>query len=64
VPDETDIKSEMPWPESLAFRDNKGRVIHLRDNLTIGELAVMGIKVGLAPREAPIKEGEFIHVPA
>jgi len=63
MPDEADIKDELPWPESLEFRDSQGRVLYLPDSITIADIVAMGGKVSLSPVGAPLKEGEFIHVP-
>jgi hypothetical protein len=52
-------------PKLLTFKDNKGRIIKLPDNLTIEGCVKFGIvEVKLTPKGTPVPDNWFTHTPA
>lgn len=50
-------------PKRIKFTDNKGQVVILPDNLTLNDLAVLGIRLKLEPKGSPLKDGWFCNPP-
>lgn len=51
-------------PATIPFINNKGRVIHMKGSMTIGELTRIGIKVSLVPRGTPLAKGQWKPAPS
>ncbi len=47
----------------IPFTDNKGHTVHLRENLTIGQLTRMGIKIDVGSIPKPWPNGLYVHTP-
>jgi len=58
-----DVKKEMLEDITLDFTNCEGRVIHIRDNMTLGEMTELGMRVSIGPKNAPLKPNEYVHFP-
>jgi len=58
-------KDREPSHGTVPFVDNRGiERLRLPDNLTLGQLAVMGITLRLEPKDSNHEDGKIVHNPA